>query len=90
MVASAFAMKKEDWMISSYREMGSHLVRGTSIQPHPCSALRQFKRTAEGQTDVKQLGQQGTQYSSYRCTNRGISTSGCRNYHSQESCERNT
>src|SRR5271157_5781705 len=30
-VASAFALKKEDWMISSYREMGSHLVRGTSV-----------------------------------------------------------
>ena len=31
MVASAFALKKEDWMISSYREMGAHLVRETSI-----------------------------------------------------------
>ncbi|MCL4519127.1 MAG: thiamine pyrophosphate-dependent dehydrogenase E1 component subunit alpha [Thaumarchaeota archaeon] len=31
MVGSAYALKKEDWMISSYREMGSHLVRGSSV-----------------------------------------------------------
>ena len=31
MVASAYALNKEDWMISSYREMGAHLVRGASI-----------------------------------------------------------
>ena len=31
MVASAFALEKDDWMISSYRELGAHLVRGTSV-----------------------------------------------------------
>lgn len=31
MVASAYALNKDDWMISSYREMGAHLVRGSSI-----------------------------------------------------------
>ena len=31
MVASAYALEKDDWMISSYRELGAHLARGTSI-----------------------------------------------------------
>ena len=31
MVASAYALKREDWMISSYREIGAHLVRGMSV-----------------------------------------------------------
>jgi pyruvate dehydrogenase E1 component subunit alpha len=31
MVASAYALNKEDWMFTSYRELGSHLVRGLSI-----------------------------------------------------------
>src|SRR4029077_20626192 len=29
--ASAFALKNDDWMISSYRELGAHLARGTSV-----------------------------------------------------------
>ncbi len=31
MVASAFAMEKEDWLFSSYRELGAHLVRGLQV-----------------------------------------------------------
>ncbi len=31
MVASALALKPEDWMFTSYRELGSHLARGLSV-----------------------------------------------------------
>jgi pyruvate dehydrogenase E1 component alpha subunit len=31
MVASAYALGKDDWMISSYRELGAHLTRGTTV-----------------------------------------------------------
>jgi pyruvate dehydrogenase E1 component alpha subunit len=31
MVASAFAMQRDDWLFSSYRELGAHLVRGLTI-----------------------------------------------------------
>src|SRR5579872_4864250 len=31
MVASACALTKDDWMISSYRELGAHLARSTTI-----------------------------------------------------------
>ena len=31
MVASAYALSGEDWMITSYRELGAHIVRGASI-----------------------------------------------------------
>ena len=30
-VPSAFALQKEDWMFTSYREVGAHIVRGLSI-----------------------------------------------------------
>jgi pyruvate dehydrogenase E1 component alpha subunit len=30
-VGSAFALKKDDWLFSSYRELGAHIVRGLSI-----------------------------------------------------------
>ena len=30
-VPSAFALKKEDWMFTSYREVGAHIARGLSI-----------------------------------------------------------
>ncbi|MGI0079157.1 MAG: thiamine pyrophosphate-dependent dehydrogenase E1 component subunit alpha, partial [Nitrososphaerales archaeon] len=31
MVASAFALQREDWLFSSYRELGAHLTRGLSV-----------------------------------------------------------
>jgi len=31
-VPSAYALKKEDWMFTSYREVGAHIVRGLSIE----------------------------------------------------------
>ncbi len=31
MVASAFALEKDDWLFSSYRELGAHLTRGLSV-----------------------------------------------------------
>ncbi len=30
-VPSAFALQKDDWMFTSYREVGAHIVRGLSI-----------------------------------------------------------
>ena len=31
MVASAYALNKQDWMVTSYRELGAHLTRGSSV-----------------------------------------------------------
>ncbi|HXQ92786.1 MAG TPA: thiamine pyrophosphate-dependent dehydrogenase E1 component subunit alpha [Nitrososphaerales archaeon] len=31
-VPSAYALKKDDWMFTSYREVGAHIVRGLSIE----------------------------------------------------------
>lgn len=31
MVASAYALEPTDWMITSYRELGAHLTRGSSV-----------------------------------------------------------
>lgn len=31
-VPSAFALEKDDWMFTSYREVGAHIVRGLSIE----------------------------------------------------------
>jgi pyruvate dehydrogenase E1 component alpha subunit len=30
-IGSAYALKKDDWLFSSYRELGAHIVRGLSI-----------------------------------------------------------
>lgn len=31
-VPSAYALKKDDWMFTSYREVGAHIARGLSIE----------------------------------------------------------